>query len=311
VLAWTVAVGLVTVAAVRVLGLERGSLLALLVGALPLTLLLAWPLLAAAVALRARALSVVAAGLVALHVVVVLPALRAAPLPGGAAEAPRLRVVVANLYVRNPDPERAGRSLAGLRPDILVVPELDARGLAALRVSGLLDELPHAVVDRDARVETVGLLSRFPLTDVALRRIGGRTLPRATVEVGGVGVRVLTTHPFPPLAGLEPLWRATLDDVAREAAASDLPVVVAGDLNADRDHAMFRRLLQAGLRDAHDELGRGLARTWPDRFPLLHLDHVLVRDAEPVRLVPVRVREERVPGSDHRAVVADVAVLTR
>ena len=45
VLAWLVAGALVVVAVVRLLGLERGALLALLVGALPLTLLAAWPLL--------------------------------------------------------------------------------------------------------------------------------------------------------------------------------------------------------------------------------------------------------------------------
>ncbi len=89
----------------------------------------------------------------------------------------------------------------------------------------------------------------------------------------------------------------------------DLPLVVAGDLNADRDHALFRGLLDTGLRDAHDSVGRGLARTWPSGLPLLHLDHVLVRDGEGGQLVVTAVREERVPGSDHRAVVADLAVL--
>ena len=41
----------------------------------------------------------------------------------------------------------------------------------------------------------------------------------------------------------------------------------------------------------------------------LHLDHVLVRDGQGARIAVTRVREERVPGSDHRAVVADLAVL--
>ena len=311
VLAWLVAGALVTVVAVRAAGLERGALLALLVGALPLTLLAAYPLLVAALALRARALTAVAVALVAAHVAVVAPALRAAPLPDGAGEAPRLRVVVANLYIRNPDPAAAGRALVGLGPDVLVVPELDARGLAGLRAAGLLEQLPHTAVRADAREETVGLLSRLPLRDVAFRAVGGRALPRATVSVDGVDVRVHAVHPLPPVGGLEPLWRASLDDAARRAFAAELPVVVAGDLNADRDHAVFRRLLDAGLRDAHDAVGRGLARTWPDRLPLLHLDHVLVRDGRGAALVPLRVTEERVPGSDHRAVVADVAVLPR
>ena len=89
----------------------------------------------------------------------------------------------------------------------------------------------------------------------------------------------------------------------------DLPLVVAGDLNADRDHALFRGLLDTGLWDAHDSVGRGLARTWPSALPLLHLDHVLVRDGQGGQLVVTAVREERVPGSDHRAVVTDLAVL--
>ena len=86
-------------------------------------------------------------------------------------------------------------------------------------------------------------------------------------------------------------------------------MVVAGDLNADRDHALFRRLLATGLQDAHDVRGRGLARTWPASFPILHLDHVLVRDGAGTRLVVLKVDEADLPGSDHKAVVADLAVL--
>ena len=60
------------------------------------------------------------------------------PLPAQAASAPRLRVVVSNLFVLNPDPSEAGRALRRLDADVVVVPELDARGLAGLRRSGLL-----------------------------------------------------------------------------------------------------------------------------------------------------------------------------
>jgi endonuclease/exonuclease/phosphatase (EEP) superfamily protein YafD len=276
-----------------------------------LVLLAAYPLLVVAVLLRSRVLVVVSVLIVAAHVALVAPSLRAAPVPEAAAEAPRLRVVVANLYVRNPEPERAGAVLRALEPDVLVVPELDARGLAALRSSGVLTDLPHGVTREDAGRETVGLFSRRPLEDLELRTVGGRVLPRATVEVDGVRVRLLAAHPLPPIGGLGPLWRVSLDDLAFEAGRLELPGVVAGDLNADRDHAPFRGLLDAGLRDVHDELGRGLARTWPAGLPLLHLDHVLVRDGPDARLVPLAVREVEVPGSDHRGVVADLAVLAR
>ena len=309
VLAWTVAVALVVLSVVRALGAERGTLLVLAVGALPLTLLPAYALLALAAAWRRRALGTVAAALVVVHVAVVAPTLGAAEVPAGATTAPRLRVVVSNLYVRNPDPAEAGRALRALRPDVVVLPELDGRGLRGLQASGLLTDLPHVVAELGTREETVGLLSRLPLADRSTRAAGGRELPRGTVRVGGTDVRLLTAHPLPPVSVLEQLWRRSLADLAAESRATRLPAVVLGDLNADRDHAAFRRLLRTGLRDAHDERGRGIVRTWPTSTPLLHLDHVLVRDGDGGRLVVRDVREIVLPGSDHRTVVADLAVL--
>ena len=292
----------------RGLGAERGAVLILLVGLLPIVLLGAYAVLATGLVLRRPGLAAAGATLVVAHLLVVAPAVREQPLPAGAEEAPRLRVVTANLYVLNERPEQAGRALRTLRPDVLVVPELDRDGLAGLGAAGLLDDLPHSVVLLESREETVGLFSRLPLLDVEVRSAAGRALPRATVEVGGVPVRLLPTHPVPPVWALEPLWRGSLADLRREVAALRLATVVAGDLNADRDHAALRALLDVGLRDAHDERGRGLARTWPAALPLLHLDHVLVRDGADARVSVLDVREVRIPGSDHLAVVADVAV---
>ena len=293
---------------IRVLGIERGTLLALLVGALPLSLLPAYGIVVLGALLRRRLLAATAGVLILAHLLVIAPTVGAADLPAQAAGAPRLRVVTANLYVRNPTPELAGRALRALRPDVLVVPELDARGLAGLQASGLLDDLPFAVTQSGGQPETVGLFS-LPLRDIDIRSAAGRRLPRATVTVAGTDVRLLAAHPLPPILVYEPLWRRSLRDLAAEARALELPAVVAGDLNADRDHALFRALLAAGLRDAHDERGRGLARTWPASFPVLQLDHVLVRDRAGVRLAVLDVAEAEVPGSDHLAVVADLAVL--
>jgi endonuclease/exonuclease/phosphatase (EEP) superfamily protein YafD len=309
VLARLLVAALAVLIVIRIVGAERGTVLMLLIGALPLTLLLAYPLLALAVLLRQRVLSAAGVALVAAHLLVIAPALGAADPPDGAAGAPRLRVVTANLYVLNPDPVAAGRALRAARPDVLVVPELNAQGLAGLNAAGLLQDLPHVVVqDEGGGDETVGLFSRLPLADVSTRPVGGRELPRATVTVDGVDVRVLTAHPLPPLSVLERVWRVSLADLAGEAEAERLPVVVAGDLNADRDHAAFRVLLDTGLTDVHDVLGRGLARTFPSGLPVLQLDHVLVRDGAGGRLTPLAVREVQVPGSDHLAVLADLAV---
>ncbi|HWG94511.1 MAG TPA: endonuclease/exonuclease/phosphatase family protein [Mycobacteriales bacterium] len=294
--------------ALRATGTERGTLLVLLVGVLPVVLLAAWPLLGLAVRWRAPGAALAAAGLVAVQALLVAPSLTAAPPPppGGTP----LRVVVANLYVRNPVPVEAAAVLRALEPDVLVVPELDARGRAALQEAGVEQDLPHVVVE-SAGGEAVGLLSRTPLRDVVLRRAGARVLPQATVDAGGPAVRVHAAHPLPPVGGLEPLWRAGHADLARQAAGEDLTLVVAGDLNAGRHHAVFRRLAGTGLRDAHDERGRPGAGEAAAALPLLHLDHVLVRDGRDGRdgRIGVReVREVRLPGSDHLAVVADLVV---
>ena len=311
-LAWLGAGALVALVAVRAVGGEDGTVLALLVGALPLTLLPAYALLVVGAVARRRALVVVSTGLVLAHLLVVAPALGAAPLPTGVDDAPRLRVVVANLYVLNPDPERAGRALRALRPDVLVVPELNAAGLAGLRAAGLLGDLPHTTTQGGDREESVGLFSRLPLRDTSTRVVGGRELPRGTVDVGGVAVRLLAVHPLPPVSVFEGLWRAALADLLSEVKALEGPAVVAGDFNADRDHAPFRRLLGDGLlRDAHDERGRGLARTFPAAAPFLHLDHVLVGDGADAQVVVRDVQEFPIPGSDHLGVVADLAVLRR
>jgi endonuclease/exonuclease/phosphatase (EEP) superfamily protein YafD len=301
---------LLLVVVVRLTGTEHGTTLVLLVGALPLTLLAGYPLLAVSLWLRSRLLVAGTAVLVLAHLVVVAPPLLAAPVDDVAADAPRLRVVVANLYRQNPDPRQAATFLRDLDADLVVVPELDPRGRQALVDAGLTADLPYTVPATGSD-EAVGLLSRLPLEDVALRRTGARVQPQVTVAVDGMAVRVLAVHPMPPVGGLEPLWRATLRDVAGQAEQENLPLVVAGDLNAGRHHATFRRLLDTGLRDAHHERGRGVARTWPARLPLLDLDHVLVRDGDGADLAVVDVRELVLPGSDHRAVVADLAVLAR
>ena len=291
----------------RATGTEQGTVPVLLVGALPFVLLLAYPLLLVAAVRDDRRLALVALLLAAVLLLVLALAVVAQPSPPE--QAPRLRVAVANLYVLNPDPARTGRALRTLAVDVLVVPELTAAGLAGLRASGLLADLPYALVPGEAKQETVGLFSRLPLVAAGLRAGAGRLLPRATVQVGGRPVRVLASHTLPPVSVLAGDWRQGLQDLGEEVRGTALPVLVVGDLNADRDHAAFRALLRTGLRDVADERGRGLSGTWPAGLPLLHLDHVLVRDGEGGRLAAADVRTVRLPGTDHRAVVADVALV--
>lgn len=87
---------------------------------------------------------------------------------------------------------------------------------------------------------------------------------------------------------------------AIEAGAASVPLVVAGDFNSP-PRGLFYGQISGGLMDAWDAGGRGTGNTFPSRFPLLPIDHVLTRGA--------RVKNAWVPDvrtSDHRPVVVDL-----
>ena len=302
---WTLAALLVGLLACRLLGVEQGAFGAAAMGLLPLLLLPAYPLLVRSALLRRTRLAAVALAVVAAHLLLVAPALDRSER---ACTGTPLRVVTANVLRTNPDPARVGRALRLLRPDVLVVPELTPRGLDGLLAAGLGEDLPYRLVGQEGDPETVGLLSRFPLADPVLVPASGRLWPRATVDVGGTAVRLLAVHPLPPLSRYGDAWRPALQGLSRELQDLALPAVVAGDFNSGRDHATFRRLLRDGVRDASEERGRGLAPTWPQRRPVLHLDHVLVRDGAGGTVAVCDLGERALPGSDHLAVLADLSV---
>jgi endonuclease/exonuclease/phosphatase family metal-dependent hydrolase len=70
----------------------------------------------------------------------------------------------------------------------------------------------------------------------------------------------------------------------------------------------MRRILGTGYRDAAAAVGQGLAGTWGpydgDPIPPVTIDHVLVDRRVGVRSVSVH----GIPGSDHRAVLAELSL---
>jgi endonuclease/exonuclease/phosphatase (EEP) superfamily protein YafD len=81
-------------------------------------------------------------------------------------------------------------------------------------------------------------------------------------------------------------------------------VIVAGDFNATMDMRPLRRLLDAGYRDAAEQAGAGLARTYPNRAgrpAILGIDHILLHDCAATTAHTVGLG-----GSDHRALLATI-----
>lgn len=292
---------------VRLTGLDAGSALAVPMVLFPYGAALSVLLLvtvATVPGLRSRWTVAVVALLAVAQVAVLVPRFLSDErhVPAGAAE---LRVATLNAHVGGVDPQAVLRLVRAERIDVLAVQELTRAGVAAFAEAGLGRLLPHQELHPE---NDSSIYSRLPLTDAGPLD-AGTTWPQTTAEVtvGGRAVRLVAVHTYYPLGDAD---RWTRDFTALTSVTRDdgPDTVFLGDFNASLDHAPMRSLLAAGLTDTHAELGRGWARTWPAGQallpPLVQLDHVLHGPG----LTGVSVGERTLPGTDHRAVVAVLAV---
>jgi len=214
-------------------------------------------------------------------------------------------VMSVNARFGNADPEQVVELVDDNGVDVLLVHELTPGLAAGLAGSGLALLLPEAVTTVRPRAEGTGSWSRWPQERLPAP---GTTFAAVRSVVAVPGARPLTVtnaHTWPPLPGTVDLWRddhALLHEALVEGAD---PQVLAGDLNATREHSRFRALRATGMRDAAAR--QVWSPTWPSNQawpPLLALDHVLVDPATGVASV------ERFPvsGTDHLAVVAELVV---
>ncbi|HUQ64135.1 MAG TPA: endonuclease/exonuclease/phosphatase family protein [Acidimicrobiales bacterium] len=300
-------------AAARLARLEGRSVVIAAEALTPIWFLPAYAALGLALLARQRALTVVAAVLIALHLSWVLPELRPArALPPGTDGAPHIRIFSANLLYTNTNMAGIASEIRAARPDIVLLQELSPVNFEALRRTGVLDEFPFSMAETRVRPTGTGVFSRLPLTDASMWELGSMLNAKVTVEVGGRPLRIYNVHTNAPFGSPgAPLWEKQLSAI-RQAAATDaegVPLVVAGDFNATHGHRPFRSLLESGLRDAHVERGRGWATTWPNNLGLLpafaRIDHVLVSR----RVAVVDITEGTGSGSDHRPLIADLAVV--
>lgn len=266
--------------------------------------------LALAAAGRRRSLAAVAGALAAAHVVWAAPDLRPArPRPVDAADGPGLRLFSANILYTNGDMAGIAEEIRAARPEVVALQEVSPLNLAALEALGVVDDFPYRLLAPRPDAFGSAILSRHPLVDSELLLVAGLPLPRTTVAVGDRRVRLYDVHTRAPTQGGVGTWKVQLAELRGLVEADGGPRIVTGDLNATSGHRPFRQLLAAGLRDAHVERGRWWAATWPrDRWwtpPLARIDHVLVSP----EIAVVDVREGTGRGSDHRPVVADLALL--
>lgn len=234
-----------------------------------------------------------------------------------------IRVVLANIYCLNPQPAAVSNRLAQLQADILVVLEVsnDNIDFATLERTGLRSILfeprpgTHGLsvfVDQELLASAAIVSAPAP---------GPCSMPMATARVDcrDSNIAVLGIHAPPPIAACKETTGPTLDAVAswinagvlREdvgvAKAGD-PVVLVGDFNAPPFSKHVRQFSEVGVKGSQESSRFRRVGTWSPSpfFPsAVRIDYILV----PSRFSVLGSWVVGLPGSDHRAVVSDFAIL--
>lgn len=152
------------------------------------------------------------------------------------------------------------------------------------------------------------LVTRLPVVEVRQVAVGGRgrqlwwvarfevAPPSWNGRVLRIAMLDLPSRPTIPKA----LIAEGLRLACEEGGLGEVDVA-AGDFNAT-DGSMIITTCFPGFRDALAEAGRGWLATWPRRFPIWKIDHVLLGAS-----VRATTAETRDPGtSDHRATVTRI-----
>lgn len=268
----------------------------------PFLYLPAWVVLVVAGVMGSRSLAAGAALVAVLHLVVLWPAMTGEERP---AEPADLRVATANVLYRSGLVALDTRAVVAEDADVLLLQEITPRVWA--RIESVVTA-SHPYVATNVRDDPLGsvIASRIPLRDDRVLLAAGRPVLSVVIDVDGTPVRLWNVHTTAPSTRR---GRAVRDEMLRDmaalAAADPLPLVAAGDYNATSWHPAFDDFIDdAGLRDAHDVVGRGLAGSWKTLRVEALIDHVVVSAHWRV----LRVHEGEGLGSDHRPVIADLAL---
>jgi len=157
------------------------------------------------------------------------------------------------------------------------------------------------------------VLSRFPIVrqrnhDVSLNRLERRGILHCVVSLAPAGreVHLISTHLS--LRAAHRLWqfRQLCDIIAAEVPA-DAALFVAGDFNDWHGRAHEVLLRAAGLKEMFIESSGQAAASFPARWPLLQLDRIYFRNAQPLHCEVLRSRPwSRL--SDHLPLYAEARV---
>lgn len=242
-----------------------------------------------------------------------------------------LRIATLNVWGRNNRQQAAADALVRLDPDVIVLQEA-WRGQEPL-VALLRKTHPHSSDCVAVSLCNVAILSKTPLTNTKIYRPDFRGINRWTVPIVRADLSlskgretfettVFATHLTWP--NQVPLQKTQMEQLANTVRTADLAnVVLLGDFNSTPwsyglaylgDLLTLERVTHAlptwpsGPVPRIQRLFRGRLADYglkpqPLHAPFLPIDHAFVGDALEAR----SVSREHIPGSDHYAIVLDIA----
>ncbi len=294
---------------------DEGSAVAVAYDMLPLALL-ATPVIAVWSFVSGHLLLGAAASvLVGYHLILVVPRLIADPIPAWARSSPRVRLVVANVFIDNPTPRAAAEQLMGSGADVIIVAESNPTFMHHFDDLGGDQAYPHRLFDPDdASDYAIAIVSRLPFgSRSVMRTMGPLILAVAEVNVDGARVTIAALN---PMTAFDPdghaTWKEQMEALKDFVPTVDGALVVAGDLNTTSYRPEFKELLSLGLSDGIDSLGEAwrpsfsLKSVWPlgALGAIARIDHALVND----HVRSLKVKNLHARGSDHLPFLITLAI---
>ncbi len=221
---------------------------------------------------------------------------------GSAVDGRATKILMSNVSLRNTDYPRLLQLIESEQPDIFGLIEVNANWIDG--ISSLREQYPFRVEVPHEHYWGLALYSRIPFTNAQVLELVPTMPPVivATVPVNSTLVRVVLTHPRPPMTSAETKLRNDqLVALAEFIDQSDLPIVLAGDLNtALWSPAYADFVAKSGLKNAR--AGHGVGGTWPASSIFgVPIDHVM--SSSDVTLQNFRILGP--VGSDHLPIAAE------
>lgn len=222
-----------------------------------------------------------------------------------------LRVLTSNMRYGFADADALVAEVRDRDVDVLALQEMTPDAVDNLRAAGIDELLPNQLLHARWGASGTGIFSRYPITEQPAPDgfNSGPTVATLAFSADGatVALTIAAVHPRAPWPSTTPQWSRELGEMAEWADGLDGPVLLAGDFNATNDHKQMRRFYAEGYIDSTEHAGGGYLATYPAnrRYPpFIAIDHVLTRGGP----VATHVTSITIPGTDHRAIMATVAV---